>query len=215
MSAGVDTWKMDIHGMILAAAQHTGATVVAFDMPGTGETAHVPLNADSDEVVLGLVDAARNIGNGIVGVIAFSFGGNFAAMVGLRGVVNAAVNDGGPVKDSFTAEHLGRLPFGMFDIVGNAIGFDSQPSLDELTSAGAELSRAKLLEQRANGPMFVINGADDYFVPQSDTLVFEGRPDTEVHLIEGTGHVCLSKLDIVLPMMLGWLRERLAGNASP
>ncbi|HEY1738752.1 MAG TPA: alpha/beta hydrolase [Acidimicrobiia bacterium] len=214
MCAGVDTWKMDIHGMILAAAQFTGATVVAFDMPGTGEIAHVPLNADADEVILGLVDAARKIGNGTVGYIAFSFGGNFAAMVGLRGVVDAAVNDGGPVKDSFTAEHLSQLPFGMFDIVGNAIGFDVKPSLDELTSAGAQLSRAALLEQPTNGPMFVINGADDYFVPQSDTLVFDGRPDTEVHLIEGTGHVCVSKLDTVLPMMLGWLRERLADNAS-
>ena len=37
--------------------------------------------------------------------------------------------------------------------------------------------------------MLVVNGADDYFIPQSDTLVFQGRPHTEVHLIEGTGHV--------------------------
>jgi esterase FrsA len=210
MSAGVDTWKMDIHGMLLAAAQHTGATVVAFDMPGTGEIAHVLLDANADEVILGLVDVARGMGNGKVGYIAFSFGGNFSAMTGLRGVVDAAVNDGGPIKDSFTPEHLGRLPFGMFDIVGNAIGFNAQPTLDELVAAGAQLSRAELLEQSNNSPMFIINGADDYFVPQSDTLVFEGRPDTEVHLIEGTGHVCVSKLDTVLPMMLSWLRDRLS-----
>jgi esterase FrsA len=213
MSAGVDTWKMDVHGMILAAAQHTGATVVAFDMPGTGEIAHVPLSAAADEVVLALVDEAKEIGNGRVGYIAFSFGGNFSAMTGLRGAVDAAVNDGGPIKDSFTPEHLSHLPFGMFDIVGNAVGFDTQPTLDELVSAGAQLSRATLLEQPTNSPMFVINGADDYFVPQSDTLVFEGRPETEVHLIEGTGHVCVSKLDTVLPMMLGWLRERLGVEA--
>jgi esterase FrsA len=100
MSAGVDTWKMDVHGMLLAATQHTGATVVAFDMPGTGEIAHVPLDADADEVILGLVAAARNWGNGKLGYIAFSFGGNFSAMAGLRGVVDAAVNDGGPIKDS-------------------------------------------------------------------------------------------------------------------
>ena len=44
-----------------------------------------------------------------------------------------------------------------------------------------------------NSPMLVVNGADDYFVPQSDTLVFQGRPHTEVHLVEGTGHVAMSK----------------------
>jgi esterase FrsA len=210
MCAGVDTWKMDIHGMLVAAAQHTGATVVAFDMPGTGEIAHVLLNAEADEVVLGLAAAAKTIGNGTVGHIAFSFGGNFSAMTGLSGAVDAAVNDGGPIKDSFTSEHLGQLPFGMFDIVGNAIGFDSKPTLDELVAAGAQLSRAALLEQPTNSPMFIINGADDYFVPQSDTLIFEGRPDTEVHVIEGTGHVAVSKMDTVLPMMLGWLRTQLS-----
>jgi esterase FrsA len=209
MSAGVDTWKMDVHGMLLAAAQQSGATVIAFDMPGTGEIAHVPLNAAADEVVLGLVAAARGIGNGRLGYIAFSFGGNFSAMTGLRGAVDAAVNDGGPVKDSFTSEHLGQLPYGMFDIVGNAIGFNAKPTLDELLAAAAQLSRAALLEQPDNSPMLVVNGADDYFVPQSDTLVFQGRPHTEVHLIDGTGHVCVSKLDTVLPMMLAWLRQQL------
>jgi esterase FrsA len=209
VSGGVDTWKMDIHPVCVAAAQHTGATVVAFDMPGTGEIAQVPLNSDGDQVVLGLVAAARQLGNGTVGHVAFSFGGNFSAMTGLTGAVDAAVNDGGPVKDSFASEHISKLPYGMFDIVGNAIGFNSQPTLDELVSAGAQLSRAALLDQPTNAPMLIVNGADDYFVPQSDTLVFQGRPDTEVHLIEGTGHVAVSKFGTVLPMMFGWLRERL------
>ena len=190
--------------------KQTGATVVAFDMPGTGEIAQVPLNAGADEVVLGLITASRGIGNGKVGFMALSFGGNFSAMAGLRGAVDAAVNDGGPVKDSFTAEHISRLPYGMIDIVGNAIGFNSQPTLDEVVTAAAQVSRSALLDQPTNSPMYVINGADDYFVPQSDTLVFEGRPNTEVHLIEGTGHVCVSKFPIVLPMMFGWLREQLS-----
>lgn len=57
--------------------------------------------------------------------------------------------------------------------------------------------------------MLVINGADDYFVPQSDTLVFEGRPDTDVHLIPGTGHVAMSRATEVLPMITDWVRDRL------
>jgi esterase FrsA len=214
ISGGVDTWKMDIHRMCVSAATHSGATVVAFDIPGTGEIAHVPLNADADEVVLGLVTAAKMLGNGKIGHIALSFGGNYSAMTGLTGVVDAAVDDGGPVKDSFTAENLGRLPYGMSDIVANAIGFTSRPTLDELVNASAQLSRAALLEQSTNSPMLVVNGADDYFIPQSDTLVFTGRTDTEVHLIEGTGHVARSKLDTVMPMMIGWLRHQLTGQTS-
>lgn len=56
--------------------------------------------------------------------------------------------------------------------------------------------------------MYVINGADDYFVAKSDTLDFEGRPNTEVHLVPGTGHCCLSKLDEVTPWMNEWLRKQ-------
>jgi hypothetical protein len=36
--------------------------------------------------------------------------------------------------------------------------------------------------------MLVINGADDVHVVQADTLVFQGRPDTDVILVPGTGH---------------------------
>jgi esterase FrsA len=214
ISGGVDTWKMDIHRMCVSAATHSGATVLAFDIPGTGEIAHVPLNADADEVVLGLAAAARMLGNGKIGHLALSFGGNYSAMTGLTGAVDAAVVDGGPVKDSFTAENLGRLPYGMSDIVANAIGFTARPPLGELVKASAQLSRAALLEQSLNSPMLVVNGADDYFIPQSDTLVFTGRTDTEVHLIEGTGHVARSKLDTVLPMMISWLRRQLTGPTS-
>lgn len=47
--------------------------------------------------------------------------------------------------------------------------------------------------------MLVINGADDHFIPPSDTLDFRGRRNTEVHLIDGTGHVAMSKAPEVVP----------------
>jgi esterase FrsA len=62
----------------------------------------------------------------------------------------------------------------------------------------------------ARGP----NGADDYFISQSDTLVFEGRPNTEVHLIDGTGHVAMSKAPEVVPMIIAWLRAQFAQENS-
>lgn len=209
LSGGVDTWKMDAHPMIMAFAKGTGMTVVAFDHPGTGETA-VPLSTDADAVVLGLIDAARMVGNGRVFHFGMSFGGNFSAMSGLLGAVDGAVNLGGPVSEAFQPQNIERLPFGMQDIVGNAFGFSQKPSFPALMNACNGLSRSDLLKRATNSPMLVINGSDDYFVPQSDTLIFKGRPNTDVDLMPGTGHCAASKLPEVMTRVIGWLRDRAA-----
>jgi len=213
-TGGVDTWKMDSHAMWLALAQGAGVTVFAFDHPGTGETT-VPLNAHADEVVLGLVAEARKLGNGRVAHFGMSFGGNFSAMTGLRGAVDAAVVLGGPVDKAFGKENAGKLPFGMPDILGNAFGFDHRPSAGEFADGMAQLSRTKLLQHDMNAPMLVINGADDYFVPQADTLVFHGRADTEVQLLPDSGHCAMSRLPDVLRTTTGWLRTQLSTGATP
>jgi esterase FrsA len=96
----------------------------------------------------------------------------------------------------------------MHDILGNAMHWDHSPTIDELGAGLEQLSRKDLLATRCNSAMLVVNGADDYFVPQSDTLVFQGRPNTEVHLVEGTGHCAMSKAPEVIPMLIGWLRTQ-------
>jgi hypothetical protein len=48
-----------------------------------------------------------------------SFGGFFSAHAGLTEVVGAVVV-GGPVLNAFTPENIGRLIYGMRDILGNA-----------------------------------------------------------------------------------------------
>jgi esterase FrsA len=207
VSGGVDTWKMDIHPMCIPLS-NVGLTVLAFDQPGTGESAAY-LTRDADEVVLGVVREAKALGNGWVGHMGFSFGANFSAMAGLSGAVNAAVVLGAPTDKAFAKENLAKLPYGMFDIVANAVGFDRRPGLDELVTAMSGLSRRELLAKNDNAPMLVINGADDYFVPQSDTLVFMGRRDTEVRLMPGTGHCAVSKMPEVMATTIGWLRSRL------
>ena len=213
-SGGVDTWKMDIHPWWVGFTMNAGVTTLAFDHPGTGETA-IPLDHYADEVIRGIADYARSLGDGRVAHFGVSFGGNFSAMSGLTGIVDAAVDLGGPVADAFGEENAKNLPFGMHDIVGNAMHWDHSPTVDELTSGLQDLSRRDLLAQQHNSKMLVINGADDYFVPQADTLVFEGRRDTEVHLIEGTGHVAMSKAPEVVPMIIAWLRAHLVdGNKS-
>jgi esterase FrsA len=204
ISGGVDTWKMDIHGLCVAFAQRLGVTVLAFDQPGTGENP-AALVLEADEMVLDLAMQARAIGNGRVAHFGLSFGANYAAMTGLLGVVDASVVLGGPIDQAFAKDALEKPPYGMSDIVSNAMGFDRQPAVPEFVSAAARLSRRALLERSDNAPMLVINGADDYFVPQADTRVFEGRPRTEAHLIAGAGHCARSKLPDVMALAFRWL----------
>jgi esterase FrsA len=205
-SGGVDTWKMDIHPWWVGFTTHAAVTTMAFDHPGTGESL-IPLDGHADEVIRGLADYARTLGDGRVAHFGASFGGNFAAMSGLAGCVDAAVDLGGPVSGAFRPENVSKLPYGMHDILGNAMHWDHSPTLRELSDGLGGLSRDKLLSEQHNSAMLVVNGADDYFIPQSDTLVFEGRPHTEVHLIEGTGHVAMSKAPEVIPMIIAWLRK--------
>jgi len=204
-SGGVDTYKMDSHLLVMTLARRLAVTVLAFDMPGTAENP-IPLSIQGDKLILGLVKQARKLGNGTVIHFGLSFGGNFAAMTGLSGAVDAAVVLGGPVDKAYARGNLERLPYGMPGIIGNDMGFDQEPAFDEFTAAIGNFSRRALLDRSDNSPMIVINGADDAFVPQADTLVFEGRRNTEVHLIPGTGHCASSKLPEALDLICNWLQ---------
>ena len=184
--------------------QRLGVTVLAFDQPGTGENP-APLAVEADEIVLGLARQLRDIGNGRVAHFGLSFGANYSAMTGLLGVVDASVVLGGPIDRAFAREALEKLPYGMPDIVSNAMAFDRPPTMEEFVRAAAKLSRRALLERTDNAPMLVINGEDDYFVPQADTRVFDGRPKTETHLIAGAGHCARSKLPEVMALVFRWL----------
>lgn len=90
---------------------------------------------------------------------------------------------------------------------------DHSPTLDELSAGMERLNRADLLAQQGNSSMLVINGADDYFIPQADTLDFRGRRGTEVYLIEGTGHVAMSKAPEVVPKIIAWVRGQMTSPA--
>jgi esterase FrsA len=207
-SGGIDTWKMDLHPLAASLAIAANITVAAFDIPGTGESDE-PLDEFADEVFLALINEARQIGNGKVAHFGLSFGGNFSAMSGLTGQVDAAVNLGGPIDAAFTPGNFRNLMFGMAGIAGNAFGFETLPAQPEMVAAAQPFARQQMLERRENSPMLVINGADDVHVPQSDTTVFEGRPDTEVHLLPGSGHCATSRLAEVLGIITNWLAQTL------
>ena len=211
-SGGVDSWKMDMHNIFVLAALTTGVRVVAFDIAGTGESA-VPMTPDGGaEIVRGLIAEARTLGSGVVGYLGISMGGYYSAQAGLGGEVDAAIVFGGPVEDAFSKD-ISTAQFGMDGIIGNALGFDHRPSSEELGTAFGAFSLRPLLDEDINVPMLVVNGADDVHVPQHDTLVFQGRRDTKVHLIADTGHCATTKLPEVIPLIFDWLQRELKGLA--
>ena len=211
-SGGVDSWKMDVHRLMVLLAVQLRVRVVAFDIAGTGESTVPMTGSGGGEMVSGLIEHARSIGNGVVGHVGISMGGYFSARSGLAGEVDAAVVLGGPVEAAFTGAK--KAVFGMEGIVGNAMGFDAPPSQDELAARRAELSLRPLLDQDRNAPMLIVNGEDDVHVPQHDTLVFRGRRDTVVDLVPDTGHCAVSKLPEVFPTIIDWLDRTLAAAAE-
>ena len=59
VTGGVDTWKMDVHGLLVALALMGVARVLTFDIAGTGES-QVAMSADGGaEIAEGVVAAAR------------------------------------------------------------------------------------------------------------------------------------------------------------
>ena len=211
-SGGVDGWKMDFHDIFAGLAMQGTGRVMVFDVAGTGET-EVPLSAEGGgEIVSGLIAEARASGARKVAHLGISLGGYFAARTGLSGEVDAAIDWGGPVEASFAPGRSRQ--FGMSDIVGNALGYDHRPDPTELAATLAPFSLRPLLDQDRNAPMLIINGADDVHVPQHDTLVFEGRRDTEVHLFPDAGHCAPTKIGEIMPIIDRWLTRTLAAKRT-
>ena len=109
-------------------------------------------------------------------------------------------------------DHAAALPRGRHQIIGNATDRDHSPVPDEFSKGLQALSRWVLLAQQRNSPILVINGADDYFVPQSDTTIFDGRPRTHVHLVLDSGHVAMSGAAEIVLLITGWLRQQFVAD---
>jgi esterase FrsA len=209
VSGGIDTWKMDLHPMWVTYVLGAHVRIVAFDIPGTGELTHIPMTPETTEIVDGLVTFARTLTTGKVGHLGISFGGYFSAHSGLSQVVDAAVVVGGPISSAFSSDNLRRLLHGMKDIFGNAAGFTQPPTYEQLAEAGTRFVMDDLLAKDTNCPMLVINGDKDVHVPITDTTIFDGRADTDVHLIPGGTHCAINKVDELNAVNTRWLAAAL------
>jgi len=63
-SGGVDSWKMDLHNMIMMFVRDLPIRVIGFDLPGTGES-QVHLGRPGTQVIDGLVQTARSMTGGL------------------------------------------------------------------------------------------------------------------------------------------------------
>ncbi|MGW5691288.1 alpha/beta hydrolase [Streptomyces asiaticus] len=206
-SGGADGHKIDVHHMFMSFAQGTKARVVAFDIPGTGES-EIAMIPESREVIDGLVSFCRSLGNGRVVHFGLSMGGYFSAYSGLSGLVDAAVNCGGPVEAAFAP---GRTwAEGAVGIIGNLFGFDQEPTPEEMQRQVGPHSLRPLLDRDDNCKMLVINGTADALVPVEDSLVFSGRRDTLVVISEGETHCVVTKWDDTIALITGWLAQEVA-----
>ncbi len=213
MLGGVDTWKMDIHQSILEAADRMDAVVVGVDGPGVGEST-VASRPDGDVVLASVAAQVRGLGDGRVGVAAWSFGATWAVKLALTGAVDAAVAIGGPVEMAFDLPTVRQWPNGMSGIVGNSLHRDEPFADAEATAVGLHgfrLSAQGLLNGWGTTPtpLFVANGADDPYVPATDTTMFAGRPNTVVRLESGATHCAAEKSAEVNPAAFAWLRSQL------
>ncbi|RKP46940.1 alpha/beta fold hydrolase [Trinickia fusca] len=213
LTGGVDTGKMELHRLALALALYGRFTVVAMDMPGTGET-DLPLQSDCDAVYHTVLSQLG--GTARKAIVGVSFGGHWAAKLALRGDVDAAINWGGPIGAArMDASHASRLPNGMTGIIANATRLPGMPDI-----AGTErllqmfsLKNQGLLDRTDCAPLLAVNGDCDPYIPSGDVQVFSRYPSAQVWLLRGLGH-CAAEASIrVVPGMLAWLRLAMHGDS--
>lgn len=209
ISGGVDTWKMDLHRLMVMTARMTRMLVVAIDMPGTGES---PLNLapDAEDVLIGLIEVLRaEYPRSKLGYMGLSFGGHWAAKLAMLGAVDAAVAIGGPTGLAGEKTDVLNLPYGMAGIIGNALGLDELPDQDYVNASLDGFSLRELLPDSAPTPLYAINGAKDQYIPQGDTLGLAERPNTKVWLVKNGTHCAPERFPLVIMSAWFWLQNEL------
>jgi len=186
--------------MGVATALATGLTVVVIDMPGTGESP-LPLAPDSDGVPAGPVEVLRErFPAAPVTYFGVSFGGHWAVELAVQGVVDAAVDLGGPTGAADQEIDVASLPYGMSGIIGNALHLDASPdaSTAAILLSAFSLRRQGMPEKPPSAPLLAINGAHDHYIPLGDTTGLASRPNTTVWIIGDATHCAAERIRPVL-----------------
>ncbi|MBJ7332858.1 MAG: alpha/beta hydrolase [Solirubrobacteraceae bacterium] len=209
VSGGVDTWKVELHRLMVLTARMTGLLVVAIDMPGTGES-ELALGPGAETVLIELTEALRREHGRKVGYLGLSFGGHWAVKLAALGAVDAAVDIGGPTGASGETIDVLNLPYGMAGIIGNALGLDAMPTPEYVNEQLGAYDLRELLSRSGRSPLLAINGAQDQYIPPGDTSGLAGPADTRTWLVRNATHCAPERFPLVVLRSWAWLRRRLA-----
>ena len=191
MWGGIDSYKEERQpGPYFAA----GFATLAIDMPGTGD-APIAGSLDAERLWDDIFAWARgraDLDGERIAVIGNSTGGYWAAKLSRthRDRIRAAVDNGGPVEASFSAEwiaraQVGEYPFDLAETLAVAFGGASYEDWVRM-APGLSLVRLGLLD-RPSAPLLAVHGEDDTVFPVADArLLVERGADA---LIVPGGHL--------------------------
>lgn len=220
--AGLDGRKED--GLLASQAfLHHGIGVLAFDMPGTGETP-IKIDAGVERIYSAALDylaTRRDVDAQRVVVYGTSWGGYWAAKLGFAEAarLKGAVVQGGPVdayfQPSWQKVALGTREY-LFDLFAARAYVYGVASLDDFLAYGPRMSlKAQGDIGKPSAPMLLLNGVRDTQVPIADLdlLLHTGSPKEAWINPEG-GHMGRSPQwredKILAEIVLPWVERRVA-----
>jgi len=211
-SGGIDTYKMDTHASAADLAKKLDVNVVLIDIPGTGES-QVQLAPDNDEIYRGIINEIRPLGNGKVAYFAYSFGAYWAVRLAFENAIDAAIAVGAPLSDAFLRKNGSQTvlqkALGMNGVFSVAFGFDTIPDDDVLWEKLEPFSLEKLglISNIKSVPLFLVNGSDDPYIPNSDVSRFENISNIKTWLVSDSGHCASRKSKEISPVLGQWMKE--------
>jgi len=215
MSGGIDTYKMDIHNFCLEVFNRLDVTMLLMDIPGTGES-QVALNPDNDEIYRGVIDIARETGNGKVGYYGNSFGAYWAVRLAFERSIDFALAVGAPLNKAYQKHDnsLLRSDLGMNGVFSVALGMDDIASVDDLWDRIGifALENLEAWDNVVSAPLFLVNGSDDPYVPNEDITHFDSVNNIQTWLLDNAGHCAARRAKEVVPVVVEWLGKHIAAS---
>jgi esterase FrsA len=215
-SFGSDVSKEDSFDLFARELMPRGIAMLAVDMPGLGEAAHLSMADGSDAVMEGALQWARQsttIDNDRLFIVGGSFGGNAAARAFYRFDLAGVVSMCGPLHSPFLAppDFLDQLPLLTIE------GVKSRYKVlgEETSTLTAITPGTSLVEQglMASGnsistPLLVITTNRDPVAPLDDLdLLLADATDAEVVILDMEGH-CPPRT-IREPIIARWVEDQL------
>jgi len=102
----------------------------------------------------------------------------------------------------------------MSGIIANAWRLPAAPDEEEIDQhmQAFSLRHQGLLSGNTCAPMLVINGEQDQYIPQQDSMLFARYPDNHVWFMRGMTHCAAEGIVRIMPAVIAWLRLHLYGQ---